>query len=380
MSRCPECRQKLKKQKFPRGVVYVCAQCGGRAAGIGLLRSAGAPAPLMRDIWRQAATANVPHERPCPHCARPMAQVHTTVLDQPLKLDVCKPCAAIWFDPNELEVVPIPTPDGAELSEKARELLALMKLKSLDEHAATADATPDEAWQWLPFLLGLPVERNAPMLSCRPWLTWLVTAACIVATWPILMAGEGAFRPGGYGFQWGFIPAQWLRHGGLTMATSFFLHGGVWHLVGNLYFLLVFGDNVEDNLGRLRFLLLIAGAHVAGVILHSAFGPHANMPCVGASAGISGVIAYYAITFPRVRLTLLFRIHVFFYPLSMSAATAFVLYLLLQLLGVWLQVAGMAHVSYLGHLGGLIVGIAAAVYVRTNRRHTAKADMLDAPD
>ena len=86
----------------------------------------------------------------------------------------------------------------------------------------------------------------------------------------------------------GLIPAQATRDGGVTFLTSFFLHAGILHLVGNIYFLFVFGDDVENFLRPFRYLALIAFAAFIGDLAHIAADPHSQIPCVGASGGIAG--------------------------------------------------------------------------------------------
>ena len=99
------------------------------------------------------------------------------------------------------------------------------------------------------------------------------------------------------------------------------------------------------------------------------------MPLVGASAGISGVIAYYAITFPQVRLGFLWRFYFYFRWFRIPAWAALILFVLVQLLGVWLQTRGFSNVSALGHLGGLAVGVAAAVAVHFSRARARAATL-----
>jgi membrane associated rhomboid family serine protease len=90
----------------------------------------------------------------------------------------------------------------------------------------------------------------------------------------------------------GLIPAQAFRLHGLTFITSFFLHAGIIHLVGNMYFLLVFGDDAENFLGPLRYIALIALAAFVGDLLHIASAPASTIPCIGASGGIAGLITF----------------------------------------------------------------------------------------
>src|SRR4030095_6138117 len=110
----------------------------------------------------------------------------------------------------------------------------------------------------------------------------------------------------------GFIPTEAWRYGGLTILTSFFLHGSILHLIGNLYFFLIFGDDVEDYLGRWRYVLVILTATVLGDIVHLLANANSTVPAIGASGGISGVIVFYALQFPRARVGILFRFYFYF--------------------------------------------------------------------
>jgi membrane associated rhomboid family serine protease len=157
--------------------------------------------------------------------------------------------------------------------------------------------------------------------------------------------------------QWGLIPAEAFRQGGLTFLTSFFLHAGWVHFFGNAAFLAVFGDNVEDFLGHIRFLLLLIGASVAGDVLHMALEPRGEIPAVGASGGISGVIVFYALQFPKARLVYLFRFGVIFRWVRFSALTGLLCWIVLQSIGVWQQISGQSGVSSLAHLGGAAFGL-----------------------
>ncbi len=93
-----------------------------------------------------------------------------------------------------------------------------------------------------------------------------------------------------------------------------------------------------------------------GDALHIALDPHSPIPSIGASGGISGVVVFYGLQFPQARLVVLMR-YLLFWPLPMRARTALLLWILLQLLGAWMQIAGVSRVSSLAHLGGAGVGM-----------------------
>src|SRR6266568_1963243 len=161
------------------------------------------------------------------------------------------------------------------------------------------------------------------------------------------------------------------RAGGLTFLTSFFLHAGVLHLVGNIYFLFVFGDDVENFLRPFRYLALIAVAAFIGDLAHIAADPHSQIPCIGASGGIAGVITFYALNFPKVKLEFLLRYGWWWFRwIRLRAWFVFVLWILFQAVGAWEQVAGISAVSSLAHLGGAVVGFVAWLLWRKNNRAT----------
>ena len=371
MAGCPRCNVRLVKRKTTNGVVYGCPKCGGRNVAFTVLRKAGAPPGFMKQVWQQCCASDAKRHLPCPHCSRRTVRVTMGSGDQEtLHLDVCTFCRAVWFDGTELGKVLAARPPEKQLSPEMREKLALMqiemeqRLHSMDGGLLAGEGPP-EWWQWAPALAGLPVEEEVPGRESRPWLTWAIAALVAI----VFVATSGRLDEGAKIF--GFTPAAqgygtFLSQacGTLTIFTAFFIHAGVFHLVANLYFLLVFGDNVEDHLGRGLFMLLLVGSHVAGAALHAAADPASHIPLVGASGGITGVLGYYALTFPRARLGMFWRYWVFFKYDRMPALVYLGLYVILQLLGAREQLLGFGGVSYLAHLGGLAVGCLAALGVR----------------
>ena len=145
----------------------------------------------------------------------------------------------------------------------------------------------------------------------------------------------------------------------LTLITYMFLHGSIWHLIGNMLFLWVFGDNVEDALGHVRYLAFYLLCGIAGGLLFFAVAPHSTAPLIGASAAIAGVVAAYLMLNPRVHLwVLLFDV----VPLQVPAYLA---------IGGWIVmnfVLAFKHadpsVAWWAHIGGLVAGAALVVVLR----------------
>ncbi|MEN3028607.1 MAG: rhomboid family intramembrane serine protease [Aquificaceae bacterium] len=159
---------------------------------------------------------------------------------------------------------------------------------------------------------------------------------------------------------YGLVPVQLLDRP-LSLFTHMFLHGGWLHIIGNLWFLWVFGDNVEDRLGRFRYLLFYIlsglGAGLIQTFVSLIFGG-ANIPMVGASGAISGVLGAYLWLFPHARILALVPIFIFLTFMEVPAVFFIGLWVLIQVINglVTLPFAGMGGVAWFAHIGGFIVG------------------------
>ncbi|MFO0907269.1 MAG: rhomboid family intramembrane serine protease [Isosphaeraceae bacterium] len=145
----------------------------------------------------------------------------------------------------------------------------------------------------------------------------------------------------------------------LTLFTAMFLHGSPLHLAGNMLYLWIFGDNVEEVLGSIRYVLVYLACGLMGSLLQIAAAPNSVIPTLGASGAIAGIMGIYVIWFPHNRI----RVLVFRFITEMPALVVIGLWILMQL---WEGVGGLAEVgeprgvAYLAHLGGAITGILAA--------------------
>lgn len=145
----------------------------------------------------------------------------------------------------------------------------------------------------------------------------------------------------------------------LTAFTSMFLHGGWLHLLMNMHFLWIFGNNVEDALGSLRYLGFYLAAGLFGLLIHVATDPDSIVPTVGASGAISGMLGAYLVLYPRARVTTLLFLGFFVSYVEVRAVLLITAWTLLQVLGglVGLTVSGTSGgVAYWAHLGGFAGG------------------------
>jgi len=354
----------MAKQPSGEGPRWICAACGGRAVHLLSLRGTR-PGAFVRRLWALARSAPpAERKRTCPVCDNLMSTVPTLAVPgstEPLRLDVCVSCQFVWFDPTEHEawVSSSWSSSDEQLPAQTRAALARLPRPSAPTLAPDSDVSEkfvlrlpiEEELQWkhLVCLLGFPVEVDPPPLHHRPWATWTL-AALVTAVSLFTMA-----RVDPAAQAWGFIPAELGRYGGMILITSFFLHANLFHLLGNVYFLVVFGDNVEDLLGRVPYLALLLVATVTGDLLHAAVNPSSRIPCIGASGGIAAIILYYGLQFPQGRLRF-FRFLAFF---DLKVWGALVLWVIVQLIGTMVQAARETAVGYAAHVGGALVGLIA---------------------
>jgi membrane associated rhomboid family serine protease len=146
---------------------------------------------------------------------------------------------------------------------------------------------------------------------------------------------------------------------GATLVTYMFFHADIFHLVGNMLFLWVFGDNVEDAMGHVRFLFFYFACGIFAALFHSWMLPNSDLPLIGASGAVAGVIAAYLMLHPHVGVWVLaFK----FIPLRITAGLALGLWIALQI--VMIALADVGPTAWWAHIGGLIAGAVLIVFLR----------------
>jgi membrane associated rhomboid family serine protease len=148
-----------------------------------------------------------------------------------------------------------------------------------------------------------------------------------------------------------------------TVFTSMFMHGGILHIAFNMLFLWIFGNNVEDVMGRGRYLLFYLLAGIAAVYSQSAIDPSGTLPSIGASGAIAGVLGAYAVLLPRARVLTVVILIFFFTLIEIPAYVMLGIWFLLQFIPAVGQVAvpdigGQGGVAYFAHVGGFVFGLA----------------------
>jgi membrane associated rhomboid family serine protease len=224
----------------------------------------------------------------------------------------------------------------------------------------------------------IPLKDNIPSSRIPVITIGLIVVNVLVFLNQLTLPPRAAVR---FVYLYGLIPLE-ISSGDLmvphpvplygTILTSMFVHGGLFHLAGNMLYLWIFGDNVEDRLGRVRFLLfyLLSGVGAAAAQILS--DPHSKLPMVGASGAISGVLGAYLVLYPHARVVTLVFFGWFVRVIEIPALIVLGFWIVVQLVSgllTWrVQVGGVA---WFAHVGGFVAGL---VMVISLRRREARSE------
>jgi membrane associated rhomboid family serine protease len=227
-----------------------------------------------------------------------------------------------------------------------------------------------------PLDLGLGDAQPKPMFPLRdhnpsgrtPFVTW----ALIIANVVIFLAYSPKFgspRELNLFFdQWALVPAHISAGENLHgILTSMFLHGGLMHIAGNMLFLWIFGDNMEDEMGHVGFLLFYLASGFAAAMAQYFAAPFSQVPMVGASGAIAGVMGGYLLLFPRAKVDILIIIVVFFRVFPIPAWVMLGIWFALQFFGGIGADVNAGGVAYWAHAGGFVAGFVLTIPVFLRR-------------
>lgn len=223
----------------------------------------------------------------------------------------------------------------------------------------------------------IPIGDENPTTR-TPVVTYSIIATCVaVLLYQLTLTGVGEER---FALRFGMIPARLfgadlegkLPVAGippwLTIVTSMFVHGGLMHLAGNMLFLWICGNNVEDRLGPVRYGLFYLLCGVAAALLQALIDTESPIPMVGASGAISGVLGAYLILFPHARILILAWIAVF----RVRAIFAIGLWFVMQLLSAMASDPEEGGVAWFAHIGGFLAGMALVFLFQPRQPQTVR--------
>jgi membrane associated rhomboid family serine protease len=223
----------------------------------------------------------------------------------------------------------------------------------------------------------IPLRDRNPTRR-TPIITISLIVACFAAFALELSITAGGGDPALERFfeRWGAVPADitgalesgdYFGRATLSMITSMFLHGGWLHILGNMLFLWIFGNNVEDRLGRIPFLLFYLVGGIAAALTQVVIDPHSTVPLVGASGAIAAALGAYIVLFPGARILSLVFLGFFYQLLEVQAVIILGFWFVLQLIsGVGSLGGGTASggVAFFAHIGGFALGVVVGLLLR----------------
>lgn len=222
---------------------------------------------------------------------------------------------------------------------------------------------------------------NAPMIplhddnptAIKPVATIGFIAACVaVFLWQVSLPPADLAR---FVYGFGFVPGVLFGDGALprptpsvpaisSIVTAMFVHGGWLHLLGNMLYLWIFGNNVEDSMGHGRFVVFYVLCGAAAAMAQAAQDPGSAIPMIGASGAIGGILGAYLLLYPRARVLVLIPLGFFTQLIRVRAVFVLGFWFVLQLLNSTASSAGAGGVAYWAHVGGFVAGAALIVVFR----------------
>lgn len=213
-----------------------------------------------------------------------------------------------------------------------------------------------------------PIHDDTPRLHGRPYVNYsLIAINVIIFIWEVVATNffNNQLKVNEIFYNYGTVPDLVFQGDYFALVTSMFLHGGVVHIIGNMVFLYIFGDNIEDRFGHFKYLILYLFWGIAAGIIHSFYAVSVgggDIPAVGASGAISGVLGAYLILFPRAKIFTV--ITAFFITTVRIPALAYIpIWFILQIIFSIFNPEG--GVAYLAHIGGFVVGAGVSFLAKT---------------
>ncbi len=331
---CPHCHNSsLVLSQYHGEEVDLCQDCGGLWFEKGELDFSLAQADPERDQVRVEARREPSLATTglrCPDCATPMNR-HLLLPGYQVEVEACHRCHGVWLEHDELD--------------------AARQASTLELHMGELNAKVNWKTWVFQFLSKMPVEYNIKPKQL-PWMSWLLIVlnmAIFLAGWLDPLLDERLFAGA-------MVPAEISGAQQLhTLFTSQFLHGGWMHLLGNMYFLWLTGDNLEDALGPWRFLGIYLLCGVVAGLAQTAMEPGSTMPMIGASGAIAGLFGLYLLWFRKASLSLMIVI----YQTKVAPWVFFLVWLAFNVLGMVQGQPGVAFMAHIGGFGaGLVLGLA----------------------
>ena len=231
----------------------------------------------------------------------------------------------------------------------------------------------------------IPLKDDNPT-SSKPIVTYYLIGICVLVF--LIELSSSSYRTGTFFYSFGLIPSVLLGNNQLsqdlyvipaflTIFSSMFVHGGFMHLIGNMLYMWIFADNIEDNLGKIKFLIFYLLCGIGAAMAQVFADTSSQVPMVGASGAIGGVLGAYLINHPNARVLVLIPFGFFSQLIKIRALYVLGFWFVLQFINSALSNSQGGGVAYAAHIGGFISGIILILFF--NKKKKIKNKIIKGP-
>jgi len=233
----------------------------------------------------------------------------------------------------------------------------------------------------------IPLKDDNPTDN-KPIVTYWLIGICVFVF--IIELSSISYRTGAFFYSFGLIPSVLIGHtqlsqdlyvipAFLTIFSSMFVHGGFMHLIGNMLYMWIFADNIEDNLGPKRFITFYLLCGICAAMTQVIMDTHSQIPMVGASGAIGGVLGGYLINHPHAKVLVLIPLGFFSQILRIKAIYVLGFWFILQFIYSTLTNPQGGGVAYAAHIGGFLSGVILILFFNKKRKKKIKKKIIKGP-
>ncbi len=358
MQNCPQCHIKLEHINQNDITFFLCPSCKGILSSVYALKKY-IPSYEIKLAWADIASAKKSKTN-CPSCQNNMSKI---LASSYAPFCLCANCQTAWFTKQEKLLLPDLFQRASSqkkldtLTSKERVELAVSLAESAKAIHSPLSPAPTLT-QALFSMVGLPIPKKGfpPLQEAHTTRIILYLMFSISIFYLYFKSDQSLdyFKFTGWGF---------FQHFGINFILSFFAHGSLWHLVSNAHFLRTFGPSIEERIGKTKFVLLLFCSHLVGNILFSF--SNINVPTLGASGGVMGILTLYGLSFPKEKIGLFFITPLVSFTrwFWIPVWGALILLFFQNLIESSFQ-SEFTKINYLCHLGGITTGVGFWVYLR----------------
>jgi len=226
----------------------------------------------------------------------------------------------------------------------------------------------------------IPLKDDNPT-SGRPVVTYFLIGICVVIF--LIQLGSQSYKTGQLFYSYGLIPSVLMGHDQLpmdlyavpaylTIFTSMFMHGGFMHLIGNMLYMWIFADNIEDSLGAKKFIIFYLLSGIGAAAAQILMDTHSQVPMVGASGAIGGVLGAYLINHPNARVLVLIPFGFFSQLIKIKALYVLGFWFVLQFINSAMMSSQGGGVAYAAHIGGFVSGVVLILFFNKGIKRKTK--------